>query len=201
MAFSNFCTSLFACFLLFLSSCSNDSNFTPKPRAYPKVNYPQKGYQQFDKAACNFTFEFPIYAEIQQNKAFLENEDVSDCWFDIYYPQFDCRIHCSYYSIGQPKSFDELKTDAFELMDWHNKKANYIDELMIQKNNSVSGIAFEMDGPAASPFQFYLTDSTTHFLRSAMYFNTQARPDSLAPISAFIKKDLARMIDSFEWID
>ena len=186
---------------LLLVSCGGEAIYSPKPRAYPKVEYPEKSYQAFAEDYCSFTFQYPTYAEIQQNKKFLKEEDknIGECWFDIYFPDFDCRIHCSYYEVDNPKSFDELKSDAFELMDWHNKKANYIDELRVEKENSVSGFVFEIEGPAASPFQFYLTDSTQHFLRSAMYFNAQARPDSLAPISEFIKKDLAKMIDSFEW--
>ena len=184
-----------------LVSCGGTATYSPKPRAYPKVVYPTKEYQLYDAESCPFSFEYPAYAEVQQNAKHLEDKDVGDCWFDIYFPDFDCRIHCSYYEVGTQKSFDELKRDAFELMDWHNKKANYIDEMSIEKGNSVSGFAFEMEGPAASPFQFYLTDSTQHFLRSAMYFNTQARPDSLEPISNFIKEDIIKMIDSFKWVD
>jgi hypothetical protein len=47
--------------------------------------------------------------------------------------------------------------------------------------------------------QFFLTDTTRHFFRGALYFNTQARPDSLAPVTAFLKEDIAVMINSFEW--
>ena len=100
-----------------------------------------------------------------------------------------------------PDKLEELKTDAFELADWHNKRANYIDEMIIQKGNSVSGFAFLIEGPAASPFQFYLTDSTEHFLRGSLYFNTEARPDSLAPVYEFIEEDLVHMIETFEWTE
>ncbi len=180
-------------------SCGEEPILRPKPRAFPKVTFPEKNYQTFNEEYCQFTFEFPTYAEIQQDKAHLEKEDISDCWFDIYFPDFNCRLHCSYYEIGRVKTLDELKSDAFELMDWHNKKANYIDELKIERSESVQGFAFDIEGPAASPFQFYLTDNKKHFLRSSMYFNTEARPDSLAPITNFIKKDLIKMIDTFEW--
>lgn len=63
----------------------------------------------------------------------------------------------------------------------------------------LSGFAFEMKGPAASPFQFFLSDSTNHFFRGALYFNTQARPDSLAPVYEFVREDLMKMIETFEW--
>jgi len=63
----------------------------------------------------------------------------------------------------------------------------------------VYGIVYNVEGPAASPYQFFVTDSTHHFLRGALYFNTQARPDSLAPVAAFMKADVNRLIETLKW--
>ena len=38
-----------------------------------------------------------------------------------------------------------------------------------------------------------------HFFRAAFYFNAQVNTDSLAPIYAFIKEDLQKMLLTFEW--
>lgn len=184
--------------LLFTSSCQEES-FTPKPRAFPKIDFPEKTYQKFDNDFCEFGFEYPSYCIIQQDTAFFDQRPVHPCWFDLYYPDFDSRIHFSYYPVGTYKSLEKLKTDAFEMADWHNKKANYIEELMINKPNNVHGFAFDIEGPVASPFQFYLTDSTNHFLRGSLYFNTQAKPDSLAPVYDFVKRDIMKLIETFEW--
>lgn len=172
---------------------------SPKPRAYPRIMFPEKDFHQFDEDYCNFTFDYPAYAEVVQDTNFFEEAPMHPCWFDLYIPAFDCRLHCSYYPIGTDKSLDDLKRDAFELVDWHNKRANYIDEILIQKGNKVSGIAFDIDGPAASPFQFFLTDSTQHFMRASLYFNTQINPDSLAPAYTFVKEDLLNIIETFRW--
>jgi gliding motility-associated lipoprotein GldD len=193
---------VFICVLaLVLQSCGNDPSFSPKPRAYPRVEYPDRAYAAFDKDYCSFSFEFPAYAEIIQDKLFFEEEPPHPCWFDIFIPAFDCRLHCSYYPIGGRNTLEKLKGDAFEMADWHNKKANYIDEVRIEKEGAVSGFAFIMEGPAASPLQFYLTDSTRHFFRAALYFNTQAKPDSLAPIYDFVRQDVLRIIETFNWED
>ncbi len=192
-------TTLLTILCLFLLYCQEGAVFTPKPRAFPRVVYPEKVYQDFDKKDCPFTFQYPAYAQIDQTQAYFDDEPINPCWFDIYIPDFDSRLHCSYYPVGEEKDLETLKTDAFELVDWHNKKANYIEELIIQKANKVSGFAFDINGPAASPFQFYVTDSTRHFLRGALYFNTQARPDSLAPIVDFVKNDILYMLETFEW--
>jgi gliding motility-associated lipoprotein GldD len=185
-------------FSLFFVGCQEVPP-SPKPRAYPKILFPAKEYQKFDEDYCNFSFEYPTYAQIIQDTNFFEKAPIHPCWFDLYIPAFDCRLHCSYYPIGQGKTFDQLKRDAFELVNWHNKRANYIDELPIHKNNGVSGMAFDIDGPAASPFQFYLTDSTQHFMRAALYFNTQIEPDSLAPAYKFVKEDIVKLIETFSW--
>ena len=186
---------------LLLSACGEEPVFTPKPRAFPRVVYPEKAYQQFDKDYCNFTFEYPVYAEVQKDTTFFDERPPHPCWFDLYFPDFNGRLHCSYVEMPGPEKLEELKTDAFELADWHNKRANYIDEMIIDKGDGVSGFAFLIEGPAASPFQFYLTDSTAHFLRGSLYFNTEARPDSLAPVYKFIEEDLVHMIETFEWTE
>jgi gliding motility-associated lipoprotein GldD len=193
----SYCLLFTACCLLTVAC--NEIPATPKPRAYPRVIYPPKTYQAFDANYCNFTFQYPTYAQIQQDTTFFNEKPVHPCWFDIYIPAFESRIYCSYYPIKGANSLEKLKKDAFDMVDWHNKKANYIDEMPIHKDNQVSGYAFILDGPAASPMQFYLTDSTHHYLRGALYFNTEVNPDSMAPVYEFVKKDILKMIETFEW--
>jgi len=194
-------TCLFVIVIL-VDACGEDIPLTPKPRGYPKVHYPEKAYQSFDAGFCHFTFQYPVYAEIEQDTNFLNEAPVDPCWFDVYMPAFNSRIHCSYYPIGPYKSLDRLKQDAFEMADWHNKRANYIDEIRIERpEDEVYGFAFEIEGPAASSFQFYLTDSTDHFLRGALYFRAKAEPDSLAPITSFVKEDVRYLINTFQWTD
>lgn len=185
--------------LCFLMACGEDPSFTPKPRAYPKVEYPEKTFEAFTEASCPFTFTLPSYAKVVRDTSFFNEKPENPCWFDLYIPAFDSRLHCTYSPIDKDKTFLMLKEESFRLADWHNKRANYIDEINIKNANGVSGFAFDIRGPAASPFQFYLTDSTHHFLRAALYFNTQVQPDSLAPIYEFVKADLLTMIETFQW--
>lgn len=190
---------LFSIVLLFISC--DDPVYTPKPRAYPKVVYPEKSYQQFDENYCAFTFEYPEYAIVEQDTSFFDEKPIDPCWFDISIPQFNAKLHCSYTSISSNISADKLKTDAFKMTEWHNKKATYIEDRPFIKSNNVQGILFDVEGPVASQVQFFVTDTLEqeHFLRCALYFYTQAKPDSLAPIVDFLKADVERMIASFTW--
>ena len=186
------------CLGFVFQSCE-EAIYSPKPRGFPKVEYPEKNYVPFETDYCDFTFERPDYSVIQQDTLFFEDKPVHPCWFDVFIPQFDARIHCSYYPIDANNNFDKLTNDAFVMANKHNLKANFIDDLVIRKPNGTGGIVFNIEGPVASSFQFYLSDTTSHFFRGALYFNTQARPDSLKPVIEFVKTDIMHMINTFEW--
>ncbi len=183
--------------LLFFTACEEEA-MVPKPRAYPRVIYPEKAYQTFTGEGCDFTFEYPVYTEIVKAEKRLDEKEDPTCWFDVFYPQYDGTIYFSYHPLLADTSLDYYKRQTFEMVEWHNKRANYIDEVVIDRP-TVKGLAFDIKGPAASPFQFYVTDEKKHFVRGALYFNTQARPDSLAPVTAFVLQDILKIIETINW--
>lgn len=185
--------------ILFIAGCTNDVIISPKPRSFPRVILPKKEYQKFDESYCNLTFEYPKYATIKQDTDFLGGKAKNDCWFDIIYPSLNGKIHCSYYPIETDTSFEKLVGDAFQLVDEHNIKADYIDSNPIQKPDGTAGFVFDISGSTASPFQFYLTDSTEHFIRGAVYINAQTNRDSLLPIVEFMKVDVIHLLNTFEF--
>lgn len=185
--------------IAFLMTACEEPNFTPKPRGYPRVVLPQKGYRPFDTTFCQFSFDYPVYADIERDTVFFDEKPPSDCWFNIKIPNLNAEIHCSYYAIAGANSLQKLNNDAFTLANKHSIKADYIDNQSFKNAYGASGFIFNIEGPAASPMQFYVTDSSKHFLRGALYFNTQARPDSLAPMTAFVKEDIMKMLMTFQW--
>jgi gliding motility-associated lipoprotein GldD len=187
-----FLIGLFVIFIL-ISSCGSD--YSPKPRAYFKIDLPEKKYQNYS-SNCPFSFEFPVYASVIPDK----KKDAKPCWMDIYYPQFNGRVHLSYQTFSTRKQFDSLVEDARTFAFKHTVKATAIDEAMISyPEKSVYGIYYSIDGNTASSVQFFLTDSTNNYLRGALYFNEQPRLDSIQPVLDFIKKDIDHMIKTFKW--
>jgi len=182
-----------------ITACKETEAPLPKPRAYPRVEFPNKTYKRATLEDCSFGFEVPSYSEIVKDEYFFEDEISHDCWFDLSFTDFNGKLHCSYFPIANRTVFDSLVTDAFELVGKHRIKANYRDEFVIQKENGVSGILFDLGGPVASPLQFFLTDSTQHFLRGALYFENKVNPDSMNIIHEFIKEDVNKMIETFAW--
>jgi gliding motility-associated lipoprotein GldD len=178
-------------FITGISACGND--YSPKPRGYFRIKLPKKAYQKYD-SNCPYTFEYPIYSTVMRAR------DGQPCFIDVSFPQFNGRIHLSYQPITSKKVFNELVEDARSFAFKHTVKATAIDEGAISyPEKQVYGVYYSIEGNTASAAQFYLTDSTRHYLRGALYFDEEPRRDSLQPVLDFIKKDIDIMIKSFNW--
>jgi gliding motility-associated lipoprotein GldD len=183
--------------ILGLAACSGNADFSPKPRGYYRIVFPKKDYQAYSEG-CPFTFNYPKYGRIEADKS----ANAKPCWQNIQFPQFNATLHLSYEDIKSKKEFNELIEDAHKLSFKHTVKATSIDEgLIAYPDRNVYGIYYTIDGNAASSAQFFLTDSTRHYLRGALYFNSEPRLDSIQPVLTFIKKDVDVMIKSFRWKD
>ncbi len=184
-----------------IAACGADTNQTPKPRAYPKVEFPVSDEAvSFDLQVCPFTFEHPSYVEIEQDTVFFGDKPSHPCWFDLVTPSLQGRVHVSYYPIRSRADFEKHRDDAYTLVGKHNIVANYIDEQPIARPEArVYGYSFAVEGDAASPYQLFVTDSTRHFLRAAIYVNAQAKADSLAPVYQFLQRDLEAVVETLRW--
>ncbi len=185
--------------LFMLLACSSEAIPVPKPRSFPRVLYPERIPSQFSPLDCPFTFRFPDYGQVEQKELYFDEAPTHPCWFDLYLPDFDGRLHFSYYPINGREDWETRRDQAFELVGFHNKRASNIVEYRIDRAGKLGGMAFEVNGPAASPYQFFLTDSTQHFVRAALYFNTKSRPDSMRPIVQYVVADIQQLIDDFQW--
>ena len=58
---------------------------------------------------------------------------------------------------------------------------------------------YEIEGNAASAYQFHLTDSTNHFVRGSLYFNNIPNQDSIQPVLEFVKEDITHLFETFVW--
>lgn len=187
-------------FLLLAISCllSCNSNYTPKRRGYFRIDFPQHEYQSFDQPNYPFSFEYPVYAKIVKDSSFFDTIPENPYWINVDFPRFNARIYVSYKQIG-PNKFDKLVDDAFKMTLKHTVKASSIDQSVIHNPNGVGGIFFHVGGNAATAQQFFLTDTTRHFLRGALYFDTTPNEDSLAIVNNFLQQDLEYLIKTFKW--
>ncbi len=178
--------------ILMFSSCND--YFQPKPRGYFRIQLPDKAYVQIQND-LPYTFDIPVYSQLENDTHPMAEK----YWTNLNFPSFNAKVHLSYKTVDG--NLSALLDDAHKLINKHIPKANAINEqLFINKDKKVYGATYSIIGvDAASPFQFYLTDSTHHFLRGALYFNVRPNNDSLAPVIDFLQEDIQKLIESFEW--
>lgn len=180
-------------FLVILAaSCNND--YYPKPRGYFRIDLPEKSYVVFD-TTFPYSFEFPVYAKIIPDM----DPHAEPYWINVSFPQFKGTLHLSYKKING--NLTNYLEDTRTMVMKHIPKASSIDDKAYENHEKkVYGLTYIISGvAAASPYQFYLTDSTRHFVRGALYFNTVPNNDSLAPVIDFLKEDINHLIETFDW--
>ncbi len=178
--------------VLFTVSCSHD--YTPKPRGYMRIEFPEKSYQTYVPENCPFQFDIPAYAKVEPDL----NRFAEPCWMNMVFSRFRAEVNLSYKPVhgNLNKFIEDCRTLAYK----HTVKADAIDEKRIMhERNQVYGLLYEIGGDAASSVQFYVTDSVSHFIRGALYFNAPPRRDSLAPVIDFLEQDIRNLIMTLTW--
>lgn len=167
--------------------------FSPKPRGYFRINFPEKKYRLYD-SICPYTFEIPVYAAMNQDK----HNGAEPCWLNLEFPKYRATVHLSYKTVNN--DIGKYLEDAHQFANKHQVKATGLDEIAVMRDSAkVYGLVFDIAGNTASAVQFYLTDSTHHFLRGALYFNSVPNIDSLRIVVDFIKKDILHLINTTHW--
>lgn len=193
MRYSKLLSFIIALILFFsMDACRED--YTPKPRGYFRIDLPEKEYRLFD-TVYPYTFEYPAYARVVPDHR-INSEAY---WINIEYPQFRGTIHVSYKAVSG--NLLEYLEDARTFVMKHIPKADAIDDSLIYRpEDRVYGLVYDIEGTgAASPCQYFVTDSSAHFLRGALYFNTSPNNDSLAPVIEFIRQDIRHMLTTLKW--
>lgn len=181
--------------LLILSSCEDEDDviYSPKPRGYFRIDMPKKEYVTYDDA-CPFAFDYPKYAVINTDK----HKGAEPCWLNIDFPKFKATIHLSYKKVEN--NIATYLEDSRNFAVKHQVKATGMNESVIVRDSAkVYGLLYDIEGNTASSLQFYMTDSTHHFLRGALYFNASPNIDSLKVVLDFIRQDVLQMIKTTKW--
>lgn len=178
------------------SACN--SPYTPKPTGYFKIDFPEKKYQPFNQPGYPYTFEYPAYAQVIKDSTFFDSSAENPWWVNIDFPQFNARIYLSYKIVGANR-LEKLLNDAYNLTNKHSVKASYINDSIMNIAHNVHGSFFSVQGDVATASQFFLTDSTQHFIRGALYFDATPNEDSLRPVNQFLEEDMKHLINSLRW--
>lgn len=185
---------LFFCLLVF--ACN--SPFIPREKGYAYFKFPEKSYQIFNSPQYPYSFEYPTYAYIDNQINYFGESKSKDAWINIQFPSLNGTLYISYKKIGS-NQLDTLINDAYRFANNHTNKATYIADSVFTTNEGIHGVFFHIGGDVATAYQFFLTDSTRHFFRGALYFNTTPNADSLSIYNDFLFKDVQHMVNTFKW--
>jgi len=178
---------------IFLAGCTGNTDYRPKRTGYFRITLPERKYTLYN-STCPFTFEYPAYAFVIPDTASGRHP----YWLNVVFPRFKCNIYMSYLTIDTSLSvyLEECRRFVVE----HEIKASAINEQQVMNTKDrIFGTIYDIEGNAASNMQFYLTDSTHHFVRGALYFYAVPNKDSLQPVVNFVKEDIKHLIETFRW--
>lgn len=177
--------------VLGITSCRKD--YTPRPRGFFRIEFPAKSYHQLDQP-LPYDFQIPEYSFVEKDSFNLDQP----YWITVEIPSNHAQIHLSYKKIDH--NLSDYIEDSRNMVYKHSQKANSIDEqVFMNPGNHTYGIVYTLKGNAASPMQFFLTDSTRHFLRGALYIKEVPNYDSLRPVIDFLSEDVLELIKSTTW--
>jgi gliding motility-associated lipoprotein GldD len=170
-----------------VTACKED--LLPKPKAMLRLEYPAAniGELQTDQ----FKFQYNRMAEIKkQTSSSLELD----------YPMMKGSIFINYKKVDN--NLGKLLSDAQKFSYEHVVKADAISEQpFVNNKDSVFGMFYEVTGDAASQAQFYVTDSTKHFVTGSLYFYAKPNYDSIYPAAEYLQNDIRRIMESLRWKD
>jgi gliding motility-associated lipoprotein GldD len=162
-----------------LQQCATPS--IPKPEGYFRINLPNHSFID-SEVDCGLSLERPSYSVLEKVK---NDSRVNSCWFNLWFPQFKARLHCTQVDVNE--NLIALMNDAQAMVFSHEMKANGISRVRITEEDSgLNGVLFHLGGPVATPIQFFVTDSTDHFLRGS-------------PVVSRLLGDVEHIMRSISW--
>ena len=177
---------------------SCDETFFPKPKGFNYIELPAHNYVRFSNSEDPFSFEYDSASVVIADTQFFSEHKRH--YKIISYPGYDAKIHLTYKSInGSVDSLDSYVDEAYRLVYGHDVKAYGITPEVIVLPNGNEATLIMLEGDVPSQYQFFTHDSTQHFMRGALYFQSALKNDSLQPVIDFVIEDIHHFLKSLEW--
>ncbi len=174
-------------FLLLLVGCKEET--TVKPAAMLRLDYPNPQYHALP-TDCPYTFEINQAAQVEKKEG---------CDLNIKYPKMKATLYLTYQDIRN-NNLDSLLRDAQKLAYDHTIKASSIPEQpYVNPDKKVYGMFYMINGNAATQAEFYVTDSISHFLNGALYFEAKPNFDSIYPAVVYLREDMRKLMETITW--
>lgn len=148
-----------ALFFMTLGVISCKEETIPKPSSQLRLEYPNGEYGALE---INSSYTFQV-----NNSAEVKSKDEKS--LELHYPKMKATVYLTYKPVSN--NINNLLRDAQKLTYEHVIKADDIlEQPFLNPVNKVYGMFYEVGGDAATNAQFYVTDSTKHFVTGSLYF-------------------------------
>lgn len=176
--------------LVFIVSCGDEVDYYPKPSGYLRMDFPERVFTTYT-SKCAYSFEMPDYFSVVDKDSFCNMKD-------IVIERFNASLLLTYIPVDT--NLVELIERSRSFVYEHSQFADAIEEsVIIDKQRKTYGLRYSITGNAASPYQFYLTDSTSNFIRGALYFNAVPNYDSIKPSLDYVVEDIDHILETLIW--
>lgn len=191
-----FLTSCITLCMLIFAACEKVPE-QPKPPTYLRLDVKKSEYIRFENKDLPFVFEYPKDCRIER----LESKNKNTYWFNLNVEKYNFEINVSYFNLTSKSDLKDAVNDCFTFINRHEKlSAGILQQDYKNQERRVFGTAFELKGrDVVSPYQFYLTDSTRHFIRFALNNKIAPNNDSVSSVVKRLKEDMQHIINTFEW--
>ncbi len=179
-----------------LPSCRRGHDYTPKPKAYLRFDFPDKRYAAYDTVALPFSFERAAEAQV-----LFKRDNPNEKYIDLLYPAYRGVVYLTYKPLRGVQDLAGQVDTSYQLLKMHFDYSGGVEEQrFVNPAGKVYGTTYRLKGSnVASTYQFWLTDSTRHFLRGSLYLDRTPNNDSLAPVLAYLQRDLEHLIETLSW--
>jgi len=164
----------------------------PKPLGHIRIALPDTASTAYT-SPCATTFRIPNHAKIELQPS---RPGEVGCWYNVFFPRFNARLHCTEVPVND--GLPALMSDAQSLVFGHEVAASGIRRHGLNVPGK-SGMLYSLEGPVATPLQFFVTDSVSHFMRGSLYFSHAPNPDSVAPVLERMEADVRRLMETLVW--
>lgn len=177
------------------SACKQKPLPEPKPMGYFRIDLPGHQYRTLD-TALPFRYEQSVFASTT-----IERQKDNTLWMTVSYPDLKASLRFTCFEVKNADSLRNLMILEDKMVKFHYQKADDVQFSVIHDPESnLWGQTYEIFGKeVATPFQFWLTDSTHRFVRATLYFDETPNNDSLQPVIQYLKEDALHLINTFEW--
>lgn len=177
--------------VLLILSCREQA-LMPKPDGYFRIEFNKPNYNKFKKTDSKTTFYL--------NKNETTEIDSTNNVLKVSYLRLNMDLILKFNSISKADNIKRNLDDFYNIVQTHAKKSNTLSIKDYEnEKHKVYGRLYEFKGNVATPLQFFLTDSTTNFVRGHLQPKSKIVYDSIYPSIQYIKNDVLVLFESLQW--